>query len=1533
MLLTSLAFAGIRIDVRNGKHLRFQEVIDVRMTAEQYESCKLLALNEIDSSGLIRDVPSEWSVEEWDGGEKEYVLSILLTGITQPNVTRTFEFGEPVNGSLVKGTVPTDLHCGSINDSGFYIADDSFVRIINQYFSVVHKAKGCAYFTDVHFVTSNTDDKELFLLDRCFAKGIGVYGFGSDRDATSKIISANPLRVVVEARSRYFKGDKVAPGNICAVYHYVYHAFSPVVTVSAKITKDDDTDWNELHFLHLTSKVRKYERFVYSDKGRVNVHEFLPKGTKSFGSIRASDWCVMEDAKNAVGVGGNALAWDASNDFLDFIRCENVTNFKNPLKSVEATATAYLGPASSDRAVYAKWLAPSEQPTATVVSDAPSVMARGEFKGEFILENDELRLAFSGAADGFACVGIENADHTGPIFCNAAGDRRPMWNLHFMKGADMANMVTVSGKDISPEQTSVERIENGLKFLWKGVKLGDNGTFDAVAKVVLNGEQSEWTLEVDNHSNEYGLWDSEFPIIANVLASGTADALLPTGNWGGSLYHNYTGNYKGNYPSYNAPLQMMALMRDGYGLYYGIHDGAARTKNICVEGGTDMFTRVMAENMGVPGSGKKADFPVVLQCFSGGWREFCGWVVAAKIYREWALKQSWTARGPIKDDLEYPKKLTDLGFWFLLSSRLDGEVENIVGNTMDRAFARATVPTGVHWYNWHQIPFDNSYPEYFPIKKGVKEATERMTKRGQIVMPYINGRLWDSDIDSFESAKPFTCKKLDGNCYIEEYGSGRKLAPMCPYTQFWQDKINEICLRMRDEVGFNAIYLDQIASAAPQLCFDPLHGHPLGGGSHWVDGYRKMMSRVRKMAAEKGLFLSSENTAEPFMDNIHAFLTWTQNNDTDVPLLPAVYSGYTTYFSSPQAGGDSLVAFRAAQGRDFMFGCQIGWHYFDILNDSHKEKFDFSMRLAELRLATKEFMVFGELIGEIKPINAVPKLTMTWGMRHPHTVTLPAVQGFEWTDAKRRSCIYIINYSDSIQRFAYRLPTHGSLLRRVNGSGSVPMAVVSSGGERVDYLEPGEILAFIVEPIKKSSDIDYGDGRRCYHDALEGSTYPCLKSNSSIVKEARDYLKSGKDPYLRKAAVELLFRQRGITIDIYGDWPRSRNIISVEGDSQPIRYTIKNSSEKRNKLKIEWPDGKTEEVVVEKSATFGEKEFGRGHAWIRNAVRFSLEGCEGVMEIPFNRVSRNAVHLEMDFPESVYAGEDFMISVMARKYISSENNVFVQLQFPDGWIVEPPPIIEMENNPSGARKTVVFKCRAPVSTQTKDLNITSMILMGRKQHPIKVKRTRPTAQAARAKAIKIDGNLDDWADIPPIVVNEKIPECIKYNKGNYNGADDCSAELRFAWDEKFLYIAAKVKDDKHFQKSRGASLWSGDCIQFALVDGGPLPQSRWQDASAIKEFAIAADNNGPYIYSWCTKEHALMANPNIAVSGGDGEIIYEAAVPWEHLKVSKPASGKRLGVSFVVADNDGNGLRGWLEWTPGIFNSKDGTAYGCLTLE
>ena len=57
-----------------------------------------------------------------------------------------------------------------------------------------------------------------------------------------------------------------------------------------------------------------------------------------------------------------------------------------------------------------------------------------------------------------------------------------------------------------------------------------------------------------------------------------------------------------------------------------------------------------------------------------------------------------------------------------------------------------------------------------------------------------------------------------------------------------------------------------------------------------------------------------------------------------------------------------------------------------------------------------------------------------------------------------------------------------------------------------------------------------------------------------------------------------------------------------------------------------------------------------------------------------------------------------------------------------------------------------------------------------------------------------------------------------------------------------------------------------------------------------------------------------------------------AALPWAALGPWRPAAGATVGWSFTVNDADGEGFRGWLEWTPGICGSKDAAAFGRLVL-
>ena len=96
---------------------------------------------------------------------------------------------------------------------------------------------------------------------------------------------------------------------------------------------------------------------------------------------------------------------------------------------------------------------------------------------------------------------------------------------------------------------------------------------------------------------------------------------------------------------------------------------------------------------------------------------------------------------------------------------------------------------------------------------------------------------------------------------------------------------------------------------------------------------------------------------------------------------------------------------------------------------------------------------------------------------------------------------------------------------------------------------------------------------------------------------------------------------------------------------------------------------------------------------------------------------------------------------------------------------------------------------------------------------------------------------------------------------------------------------------------------------------------------------MAADAKGPFVHSWAGGQQSAEKELKVAsILTSDG-ITYEAAIPWRYIGFQNVTASTRFGLSFVVADNDGKGLHGWLEWTPGVFGSKSPSSFGWLTLE
>lgn len=207
-------------------------------------------------------------------------------------------------------------------------------------------------------------------------------------------------------------------------------------------------------------------------------------------------------------------------------------------------------------------------------------------------------------------------------------------------------------------------------------------------------------------------------------------------------------------------------------------------------------------------------------------------------------------------------------------------------------------------------------------------------------------------------------------------------------------------------------------------------------------------------------------------------------------------------------------------------------------------------------------------------------------------------------------------------------------------------------------------------------------------------------------------------------------------------------------------------------------------------------------------------------------------------------------------------------------------------------------------------------------------------------ALTLDGLLDEEAwKKAPVQVLDKAEQFYAFRNNDsepqtWNGPDDLSAEIRYLWDDQYLYVSVKVRDDiagKIVQKD--GSLWRSDGLQF-LID--PARSSR--EKPGKYEYSIGVGTKGPQ--AWCTLSADAGAAPGdardikVAVKRGAesrGDITYEIAMPWSRLAPFKPAEENNLGFTLIVNEDDGRGRDSFMTWF-GNAHSKDIDTVGDLIL-
>ncbi|MGC8742403.1 MAG: DUF6259 domain-containing protein [Verrucomicrobiia bacterium] len=570
----------------------------------------------------------------------------------------------------------------------------------------------------------------------------------------------------------------------------------------------------------------------------------------------------------------------------------------------------------------------------------------------------------------------------------------------------------------------VSAVETASGFEFRFLEPEEATLTNVSVKVVLTADKSEsslhWKIEVENQSAIYALRNVVFPYL-NLSDPGKGVALFPRGP--GEVQQNvWSGDfhYHGNYPGGWCSMQFVAAYsadQNPSGLYIGYHNPTGSTKHIDIRNiALGKEARVLkivfetpAANFDTAGNDFSLNGEVVWKLFRGDWFD------AAKIYRSWVVREAkWYPHGEkFKDGLrqDTPEWMRNLDVWVMTS----GSPQEVVPRVKEfRKLIDA--PVGFHWYNWHQIPFDNDYPHYFPAKTNFAEAVAELQKNDVYVMPYINGRLWDTrdkgtnDWQFSSVALSAATKQENGQPFVESYGSKEvngepvRLAVMCPTTKLWQNKVKEIVLNLLKTNGTRAVYIDQIAAAPPVLCADKSHNHPAGGGSWWNEGYWQMLEDIRRVKPENSA-LTTECNGEPFIRWMDGYLTWHWQHNGQVPAFPAIYGGAIQMFGRAYRGGVTKdLAFRMKAAQQLVFGEQLGWFEPDLA--SQPQNLEFLKRIVKTRSLIRSFFNSGEMARPPRLEGEIPTVKADWQWSGEWWVTTSALFNGAWQLGKETVLIF-----------------------------------------------------------------------------------------------------------------------------------------------------------------------------------------------------------------------------------------------------------------------------------------------------------------------------------------------------------------------------------------------------------------------------------------------------------------------------------------------------------------------------------------------
>lgn len=536
-------------------------------------------------------------------------------------------------------------------------------------------------------------------------------------------------------------------------------------------------------------------------------------------------------------------------------------------------------------------------------------------------------------------------------------------------------------------------------FSWN-ITIDGCSDYKVYVDAVMDGELPKWSISADLPSG-WTVTELDFPRFRIDRPKGAK--VIVSAGYGAEYDIPLGGSIESRYPSVTGGMQLVMVHNEDGTYYYASDDKCGSGKTFRVTGTATgvVFSQIIPASYEWTSSDGHFSLPwsTTLSYNEDTWEN-----TVLKWYRPFTFETQWGCR--TIDKRPTVQWVRDADVWI--------RPKNVFPEVVDalrKAVDYYGEGTAVHWYHWHQIPYDTMYPEYFPPREGFPELVREIQEKGAHITPYTNGRLWDPSNDSYRTLRGdlASCRKKDGTLYTELYPTSKVINTVtCPGSPIWQDVVCGFASRVLEELGTDGLYIDQIGAAASEPCYATNHDHTPGGGSWWPESYRKIIGRLRSGSFDSQHALTTEENGECYIDLFDMMLIVNTPHGYGarmVPLFPLVYSDRCTYCGLNyyhQQLNDGHFLYNNA--RSLLWGAQLGWIQPEWLMTGENEvEISFLKTLADFRSSQHDLFLGGRFLGEVELKGDIPGITVM------NNETFPVVMASKWISVKGKEAILIVN--------------------------------------------------------------------------------------------------------------------------------------------------------------------------------------------------------------------------------------------------------------------------------------------------------------------------------------------------------------------------------------------------------------------------------------------------------------------------------------------------------------------------------------------